>query len=195
MCGRFYIDNETAKEISKLVKQISDRLKTERLGRDIHPSDMAPVIKRDGAGLQQDWQRWGLPGFQKSSLIFNARSETVREKKMFRDGIQHRRVVIPCTWFYEWNGNKDKITFLREDRQVLFLAGFYDRYEDGDRFVVLTTAANESMKSTHDRMPLILERDELMSWVSDDGKTLEFLQKAPAPLQKRSDYEQQTLFF
>lgn len=195
MCGRYYVDDEMAREISELVNQIDDRLKQERLGRDIHPSEAAPVIKREGKELLTAWQRWGLPGFQKSSLIFNARSETVLEKKMFREGIRHRRVVVPCTWFYEWNRNKEKITFLREDGGVMLLAGFYNPYEDGDHFVILTTDANESMKSTHPRMPLILEKGEPERWIYEDEAVEELLEKRPIGLKKRAEYEQQTFLF
>lgn len=195
MCGRYYVDDEMAREISELVNQIDDRLKQERLGRDIHPSEAAPVIKREGKELLTAWQRWGLPGFQKSSLIFNARSETVLEKKMFREGIRHRRVVVPCTWFYEWNRNKEKITFLREDGGVMLLAGFYNPYEDGDHFVILTTDANESMKSTHPRMPLILEKGEPERWIYEDEAVEEMLEKRPIGLKKRAEYEQQTFLF
>lgn len=195
MCGRYYVDDEMAREISELVNQIDDRLKQERLGRDIHPSEAAPVIKREGKELLTAWQRWGLPGFQKSSLIFNARSETVLEKKMFREGIRHRRVVVPCTWFYEWNRNKEKITFLREDGGVMLLAGFYNPYEDGDHFVILTTDANESMKSTHPRMPLILEKGEPERWIYEDKAVEEMLEKRSIGLKKWAEYEQQTFLF
>ena len=195
MCGRYYIDDETAREIKKLVRQIDDRLQREKIGRDVHPTDLAPVLKGNGADLEAVWQKWGLPGIQNKGVIFNARSETVLEKRMFGEGVRRRRIVVPCTWFYEWNKNKEKITFYRNDSPVLFLAGFYNRFEDGDRFVILTTEANESMKSTHDRMPLILEPKELEDWVMEDGKTEEILRQKPALLSKRAEYEQQTLSF
>ena len=43
----------------------------------------------------------------------------------------------------------------------MFLAGCYNRYRDGDRFVILTVPANASVAAVHDRMPLILEAEEL----------------------------------
>ena len=50
----------------------------------------------------------------------------------------------------------------------MFLAGCYNLYEDGHRFVILTTAANPSMEPVHDRMPLILEPGEVKRWLLDD---------------------------
>lgn len=116
------------------------------------------------------------------------------EKPSFKNGILHRRIVIPATWFYEWNRNKEKNTFRRSDTPVLFMAGCYNRYEDGDRFVILTTEANSSMKPVHDRMPLILEQDEIADWILDGEKTTNFLKKTSCLLERKSEYEQLSLF-
>ena len=77
---------------------------------------------------------------------------------------------------------------------VLFMAGFYNRFQDEDHFIILTTQANESVSPVHHRMPLILERSELEDWVYEDT-FLEFaLHKKPPQLVRRQDYEQQSLF-
>ena len=161
---------------------------------DIHPADMAPVLAKKEGGLCCQWQRWGFPGFKGKQIIFNARSESVTEKPLFRDSVRHRRVAVPASSFYEWNPRKEKSTFYREGQPVLFMAGFYSRYEDGSRFVILTTAANASMKPVHDRMPLVLERDEAAGWVLDDERTEAILHKVPCLLERRTEYEQITLF-
>lgn len=101
----------------------------------------------------------------------------------------------PARWFYEWNRAKEKITFLREDALVLYMAGFYNLYEDGPHFVILTTQANASMKATHDRMPLILEQEALASWITDGTKTREYLAQVPVLLSKRAEYEQESFRF
>lgn len=191
MCGRYYIDDDLAREIERLVRQMGGSRQLNQSGGDIHPSDTAPVITGNASGLHLEWQRWGLPGFTKGGVIFNARSETVMEKRTFRDGILHRRAVIPARWFYEWNRAKEKITFLREDAPVLYMAGFYNLYEDGPHFVILTTQANASMKATHDRMPLILEQEALAPWITDGTKTREYLAQVPVLLSKRAEYEQE----
>ena len=40
MCGRYYVDDETSREIEKIVKKMDQRLKIEH-GQDIHPSESA----------------------------------------------------------------------------------------------------------------------------------------------------------
>lgn len=199
MCGRYYVDDETAGEIEKLVQQADERLRAEK-GRDIHPSDIAPVVFQKDKKLCCGFQRWGFPvSFQgesgkKKQLLFNARSETALERQAFRESVRNRRAVIPASHFYEWNREKEKNIFRRAGTPVLFMAGCYNRYEDGDHFVILTTSANESMRPVHDRMPLILEGEEIEEWLQNGGRTEEFLWKVPCLLERRADYEQISLF-
>lgn len=201
MCGRYYVDDETAREIEKLVRQMSEKQRRESIkaiGRiaagDIHPGKDAPVLSGESSSISCGWQHWGFPGFQGKKLIFNARCESVLEKPLFRDSVLHRRIVIPASWFYEWNSAKEKNIFRRKDMPVLFMAGFSRQYEDGEHFVILTTAANATMKPVHDRMPLILEREEIAQWILDNAKTESILHKIPCLLERKTDYEQISLF-
>ncbi len=200
MCGRYYVDDDTAREIEKLVRQVDERMKQASAAggplqaKDIHPSEVAPVLVGDGQNVCCRWQRWGFPGFHGKQLIFNARSESVTEKRMFRESVGQRRIVVPAAWFYEWNRNKKKNIFYRKDQPVLYMAGFYNRYQDEDRFVILTTAANDSMQPVHDRMPLVLEQDEIRKWLAEDVLLDAFLHKVPPPLERRTDFEQMSLF-
>ena len=200
MCGRYYVDDDTAREIEKLVRQVDEKMRQAAAAgirlqaRDIHPSEMAPVIAAGDSGLCCRWQRWGFPGFGGTQLIFNARSESALEKKTFQESVEHRRIVVPATWFYEWNKKKEKNIFYRQGQLVLYMAGLYNRYQDEDRFVILTTAANDSMKPVHDRMPLVLERDEIHKWLKEDQLVETFLQKTPALLERRIEFEQMNLF-
>ena len=200
MCGRYYIDDDTAREIEKLVRQVDERMRQAPVAgslvqaKDIHPSEVAPVIAAEGQKLCCRWQRWGFPGFHGRQLIFNARSESVLEKKMFRESVRQRRIVVPATWFYEWNKNKEKNTFCRKECPVLYMAGFYKPYQDEDRFVILTTEANDSMRPVHNRMPLVLEPDEVCKWLFKDLLVGTFLQKVPPLLERRTDFEQMSLF-
>lgn len=194
MCGRYYVDDETAREIEKLVKQVSEKLSTEQKKGDIYPTNVAPILTEENNGLEVSYKHWGFPGFKNSKVIFNARSETALEKKMFRESILSRRCIIPARWFYEWDASKNKYTFFRKESNVLYMAGFYQTFADHDRFVILTTKPNASMSDIHDRMPLVLENDELSDWLSGNKMNI-LLQKEPPLLNRKSDYEQQVLQF
>ena len=193
MCGRYYIDDDTAREIEKLVHEVEQKIYGDN--RDIHPSESAPVLTGKKACLSVERMKWGFPQYHGKGLIINARSETVLQSRMFRDSVLHRRCMIPAKHFYEWNRSKEKVTFSGDSDQFLYMAGFYNCFQEEDRFVILTAPANESVISVHDRMPLILEEQEIQDWIYDD-KFLEYaLHKKLPRLKKYEQYVQQSLFF
>lgn len=112
----------------------------------------------------------------------------------FRDSMKYRRCVIPARGFYEWNKSKEKFSFERQDSRRLFMAGCYNLFKNEMHFVILTTSANLSVAPVHDRMPLILEADELEQWILDDGSAVQMLHKIPVMMKMRADYEQMSLF-
>lgn len=200
MCGRYYVNDETAREIEAIIRQADQKLSNKIFGnssflaREIHPTDVVPVIVPNGQKLSCRTQRWGFSGFTDKQVIFNARSESVLEKRMFRESTLHRRIVVPAAWFYEWNQRKEKNIFSSKEQPAIFMAGIYNYDQEEERFVILTTAANESMKPVHDRMPLILEKEEILPWIFNDKKAEQMLHKIPCLLERKTDFEQMTLF-
>lgn len=81
----------------------------------------------------------------------------------------------------------------RTDVATLYMAGFCDWFENERRFVILTTAANDSMVKVHDRMPLILEKEEIGDWFNNE-KMKTILHQVPTRLKRHAEYEQQSLF-
>ena len=162
--------------------------------RDVRPTEEAPILARFGEKMILKNVRWGLPGFQKGQVIFNARCETALDKGMFREGVLHGRIVIPAVSFYEWNRLKEKNIFSRPDGKILYMAGFCKGEGSAERFTILTTAANESMLPVHDRMPLILEESEIEPWLYREDWTESILRKVPKPLSREAEYEQLSLF-
>ena len=86
------------------------------------------------------------------------------------------------------------------------MAGIFNTFtkDDGsqyDAFTILTTAANKSVEPLHDRMPVILQRGEIETWLRDSefmqtvldrvGPALEMAVVTP---HKESEYMQTNLF-
>ena len=193
MCGRYYVDDETAREIEKLVRDLDRKLQIEHTG-DVFPSQNATIIKGQTNRLAAEQMKWGFLGVEKGKLLINARAESALERKTFRDSRQHRRCIIPAKGFYEWDKSKEKFSYERKDAPVLFMAGCYNRYQGEERFVILTTEANPSVAPVHHRMPLILDPEELENWVLDDKATEYILHKTPVLLRSSTEYEQMRLF-
>ena len=151
---------------------------------------------RPGTGpcIRAERMAWGFPRFDGKGLIINARAESVRERPAFRDSVEQRRCVIFARGFYEWNRSREKFSYEREDAPVLFMAGCFSRWEYGGHFVIITTAANPSVAPVHDRMPLILEPEEVKQWIQDAGAAWSLLKKTPVLLAGGTEYEQLRLF-
>lgn len=196
MCGRYYVDDETAKAVARLIGQINEK---SSVSRDVHPTDSATIITGYVDNyvdkLAEKQMYWGFPSFQGKGVLFNARCETVLEKRMFKESAIRQRCVIPAKGFYEWDKQKNKVTFLRKDEPLLWMAGIYNRFEGVDRFVILTTKANASVSPVHDRMPLIIESNELENWIFDEKSLVYLLNKDPVLLERYMPYEQQSLLF
>lgn len=188
-------EEKTEKEIWNIVRDVDRRLRLPTVG-DIRPSESSVIIRGSNKqSLNVEVMRWGYKQISGSGLIINARAESAIDKPLFRDSILQRRCVIPASGFYEWNRQKEKVTFKRIEGPVLYMAGFYQRYEEGNRFVILTTGSNESMKPVHDRMPVILEKNELEDWMYDDAFMEYVLKRIPVELMQEQEYEQQSFIF
>ncbi|MDE6674680.1 MAG: SOS response-associated peptidase [Acetatifactor sp.] len=192
MCGRYYIDDDVEKEIYRIAQEIDESMSVERT-RDIYPTQEAPVLYGRGDRLHGGEMKWGLTGMDRKLLI-NARAETAMDRPTFSDCVRQRRCVIPARHFYEWDREKQKVTFYCRQRETMVLAGFYREQEDGPHFIILTIAANASVRPVHERMPLILEEEEIRSWIWDDSRVCSFLNKSSPLLERRQDYEQMSLF-
>ena len=207
MCGRFYVDEGTAREIEQVIRGVDLRIQKMYTG-DIYPSQPAGILTfhsrqnqsgsdsgvSNSMGFELKEMNWGFPQYQKKGLLINARAETALERRTFCDSVRHRRCIIPAKHFYEWDSDKNKVTFFREDRPVLFMAGFYNRFQEEERFIILTTQANASVSPVHNRMPVVLNESELEDWVYDDKFTEYVLHKTPPEFRREQEYEQQSLF-
>ena len=193
MCGRYYEDEKSIRSLETFTNHLEEKEADWQL-RDVTPVQTAVVLCRENDHIAGRRMLWGFPGFHGKGCIINARAESAMEKKMFRDSMRHRRCVIAAKGFYEWSKAREKYTFERKDSDVLFLAGCFKMQEGQERFVILTTQANASVEPVHDRMPLILEREEVETWILDDQAAEHLLHKTPVLLESGAEYEQLSFF-
>ncbi len=191
MCGRYCINEDTI----KLVKQMKSdsEFSSEICPGDIYPSQKAWIIIKDVKKFKVKDIKWG---FKNSSgkIIINVRSESAEQKKMFSLAVKNRRCVVLSSGFYEWNSHGEKFKFLRNDSEALFMAGIYDVQNGEERFAVLTTMANESVSKIHSRMPLILEKEQIRTWLRESEDYKEILNQKPVQVKYENDYQQLKLF-
>ena len=193
MCGRYYEDEKSIRSLETFTNHLEEKEADWQMC-DVTPVQTAVVLCRENDHIAGRRMLWGFPGFHGKGCIINARAESAMEKKMFRDSMRHRRCVIAAKGFYEWSKAREKYTFERKDSDVLFLAGCFKIQEGQERFVILTTQANASVEPVHDRMPLILEREEVETWILDDQAAEHLLHKTPVLLESGAEYEQLSFF-
>ena len=72
MCGRYYVDEDTAKEIRKVIRDLERKLALE--AGDVHPSEQAVVLTGKCPRLTADRMQWGFPQRDRKGLLINAPS-------------------------------------------------------------------------------------------------------------------------
>ena len=200
MCGRFYIrkSSEIQPYIDKAAKSSLTSPMTIALSRplriegEIRPTDIVSVIAPSKSGREAVFPMvWGFSIAKTTNPIVNARVETVKDRDLFKDSWAHRRCIIPCSWYYEWEHlignagqkkNGDKYMIQPRGSSMTWLAGLY-RIEDGlPVFTVLTKEPTDELRRIHDRMPLILPQDLIDDWIRPDTNPKDLLQYAVSDL-------------
>ena len=108
MCGRFELKTKFDNLPNILKKDYPRGLDTKYETQSlIRPQDPVLVIKNEGK-IQTTFMTWGFVSpwakepFQKGiSRPFNARLETVQEKKLFGGSWKYKRCLIPASGFFE----------------------------------------------------------------------------------------------
>jgi len=190
MCGRYFFAEDLKKSIQDDFGIPKDAIHIDRSG-GVTPGMNPVVLTHDNDYVVAGNMLWGYKG-RDDKLIINARAETVKERKLFCEDILHHRCILPASKFFEWDKDHNKVSFLRKDDSPIYLAGFYTPLDN--RFVIITRPANQSMIKFHDRMPLMMEKEEVLSWLRDDLKLESFLAKELPQLKNDSEYEQLSLF-
>ncbi len=147
---------------------------------NIAPTQPVAIV-RAGADNKRELAlvRWGLiPGWVKDpgefGTLLNARTETALEKASFKVAMRHRRCLVPADAYYEWTGKpgaKVPHMFSRADKSRVFgIAALWEHWmgADGseiDTMAMLTTAANRTVSTVHDRMPVILPETLFDAWL------------------------------
>lgn len=182
MCGRYQFDDEkNIAEVYKILQGIDKKYGGSQGAcktGEIYPTDLVPVLTVNDGAAELLLMTWGFPKWDGKGVIINAKSETAAEKPMFAQHLRQQRCVIPSTGFYEWQKKdatkvKDKFLFTSDKDPMLYMAGVYHTFSGDNgslshRFVIFTCGANASMQDVHERMPVMLYREELKDWLRDE---------------------------
>jgi len=194
MCGRF-TQAYTWRELVELYR-LTQPARNLRPRYNIAPTTAIDVVRLADTGRELVQMRWGLiPGWWKKTAkeipsTFNARAETVAQKPMFRSAFKRTRCIVPASGYYEWRaveGGKQPYFISAADGGVLSIAGLWDQWKDletGEAIssaTLIVTAANDFTRRIHDRMPVMLGRQDHDAWLT--GKAgVQLLRSTPNDL-------------
>jgi len=186
MCGRYsliFID-DLGKRFRVFIPTLGIRSHF-----NIAPSQTMPVIVQR-ENVEMVMMQWGLiPHWvndpKKSMHPINAKAETLSEKPMFCGLLKNKRCLVPASGFYEWKKDgKRKIPYYihLKDNSLFAFAGLYDAWFDVCNmahltYTIITTDANELVAPLHDRMPVILKREDEIRWLAGDAPTSDEMKK------------------
>ena len=129
-----------------------------------------PPVDRDATwGLAPSWLQSGG-----SKPPINARAETVASSGLFRSALARTRCLIPATGYYEWRASPDgagktPMHIQLKSGEPFAFAGLWMPGKDGrPTTAIITTQANELMRSIHTRMPVLLRREDELLWLDPE---------------------------
>ena len=192
MCARFTMTQEDKTLLAEFeAKTIDEQY---RQSYNLAPTQLAPVIISQKPEAIQLFH-FGLVPFwskdKKSSYsMMNARQETVLENNTYKPLMLHnKRCLVLADGFYEWKTEGKKklpYRFVLLNRKAFAFAGLWSQWKSEDKkevyesFTILTTTPNEQVATLHNRMPVILTKEEEKLWLADDVPPVELLKLCDA---------------
>jgi len=136
---------------------------------------------------------WGFPvrlkamkPTSKPKPVTNARDDKL-ETYFWRDSFEHRRCLIPVTQWAEPEGEQRRMTrtwYAPAGEELFAVAGLWrPTAEWGDAFAMVMTNSSPQMADVHDRMPVVLRREDWAQWTLGAQKdAFTFVQTWPGDL-------------
>ncbi|MGI6140481.1 MAG: SOS response-associated peptidase [Caldicoprobacterales bacterium] len=186
MCGRYMLHADV-EEILQHYGIVKGRV-THSWVPEVFPSHEVPiVVNRNKRELVP--MKWGFPAPYGKGIIINSRGETIDSRPMFRRAFRQKRCIVPVNAFFEWSrAGRDKTKFkFGLKRSALFsLAGIYEDFKDQTglyykAFSILTIQSNPLVSLVHNRMPVILPREQEAAWLDHSVQDVSLLKPLIRP--------------
>jgi putative SOS response-associated peptidase YedK len=177
---------------------------------DYHNYNVAPtdqvitIVNRPTLSLHE--MHWGLiPPWAEdesfASKLINARSETINEKRSFREAFRSKRCLILANGYFEWQKSAKRRTpmYIRlKDHSLFSFAGIYEEWSlpigtKKTSCSIITTTPNELTEEIHDRMPVILPLALEKEWLDQSQEPVELKKMLkPYPADEMEAYQVST---
>lgn len=189
MCGRYGFTT-TDEELSERF-DLEARDFELRESYNVAPTQEMPIIERHSPNSLHI-RKWGIqPSWSKMFLI-NAQASKLATSKVWKDAYLTSRCIVPASFFYEWKrlgDSKQPYLIKLKNKDIFGFAGIVIDYknvkgENKKGYVIITTEPNSLMEEIHNRMPVILKKEDEDGWLNPDNSEPEqlgnFLYSYPA---------------
>ena len=176
MCGRFAAALDTRSLATRFHAVTSPGLPGPSW--NIAPAKTVTLLAEDARGTRHlAPARWMFvprdsPTDRLPYPTFNARVETVLEKRTYAQAARDQRAIIPATGYYEWDDRHRPFYFHDPHGREILIAGLYSWWRR-DRSspwtlttTILTTAATGSAADVHERMPVLVPPEYVDDWLN-----------------------------
>lgn len=174
MCGRYALydtDNLDKRFGVTISKQIKPNY-------NVAPTQNMPVIRMVNGERKLELMHWGIPriiGKDQVKEIINTRSDKAFGR-FWKKQVTTQRVLIPASGFYEWKKTKEGKTpyYIQLPSEEMYaFAGIWNSWKDHDgnefnAYSIITSDPNIEMKSVHNRMPVILHKEDEGKWLQEE---------------------------
>lgn len=185
MCGRYVVARTLSGQLPELLSQLPG-WPSDYENFNIAPTSDVPIVLESADSTtgeivrHAEFAHWGFVAAWKKSFSerpqpINARIESVATNGMFRSAFRHRRCIVPATGYYEWHVGADGIKqpyFIHAPHGMAFAGIYEDWGQDAPTrrrsTAILTRAAVGPAAQLHDRLPVMLTRDDYAHWLGDD---------------------------
>lgn len=183
MCGRKTLTKAKREIIEEYEVEESSWINSKSYSPsyNIAPTDQVPILLYEQERFIRPMQ-WGLiPAWAGDSSIgskmINARSETLQKKRTFKPLIKDQRCIIIADGYYEWQGekgNKQPYYIYKPDKGFMSMAGLWSRWKSNQNetvysYTVITTEPAENINHIHNRMPAILNQNNVDDWLNSES--------------------------
>lgn len=190
MCGRYQLDLTNKTYFHDRFEIEGDLPSELKSSWNIAPSQEQPVVVSDSPN-RIEIMTWGLIPFweekkEKPHGLINVRDDTAVNKKWAHKYLQEQRCIVPATGFYEWaklKEGKKPYNIKLKDQEYFGMAGIYSitkhpvTGKEIYSYAILTTSPNKVMEKIHNRMPVVLKKEDESEWLSHDLYEIESIAK------------------
>lgn len=174
MCGRVLIGENKEIERQGGVRRDTMPGKVSKTSTG-NPGSLLPVVT-DAVPDKVQYYRWGLLRVWDNEIhsrCKHARIETLQSLPSFRDLVGRNHCVTKVQGYFEFDKVNRQLYYLTTtDGSPLYIAGLWDIWMDVDTniliptFTMITTDPDEMVSQIHDRMPVILKRNQISTWLN-----------------------------